>query len=44
MGTDIEGIVSSPIGHSMATIFFNSFGKKGTLAIWVVVVVVVVIQ
>jgi hypothetical protein len=40
MGTDIEGIVASPIGQPMATIFFNSFGKRGTLAIWIIVVVV----
>lgn len=40
MGTDIEGILASPIGQPMATIFFNSFGQKGTLAVWAVVVIV----
>ncbi|EMD31992.1 hypothetical protein CERSUDRAFT_162457 [Gelatoporia subvermispora B] len=34
MGTNIQGIMSSPIGQPLATIFFNSFGKVGTLAIW----------
>ena len=40
MGTNIEGILDSPIGQPMASIFFNSFGQKGTLAIWAVVVIV----
>ncbi len=40
MGTDIEGLMSNPIGQPMAAIFFNSFGKKGTLAIWAFVVIV----
>lgn len=34
MGNDTVGILSSPIQQPMATILFNSFGKKGTLAIW----------
>ncbi|EIN08575.1 APC amino acid permease [Punctularia strigosozonata HHB-11173 SS5] len=34
MGTDIAGIVGSPIGQPMAVIMFNSFGKKGVLAVW----------
>ncbi|EMD30997.1 hypothetical protein CERSUDRAFT_120205 [Gelatoporia subvermispora B] len=38
MGTDMEGILASPIGQPMATIFFNSLGKRGTLAIWSMVV------
>ena len=38
MGTDLDSIVSSP--QPMAQIFFNSFGQKGTLASWAVVVVV----
>ena len=55
MGTDISGIMDSPIDQPMATvsdddgsyqqevltngqIFFNSFGTKGTLAIWTFVV------
>ena len=40
MGTDLESIVDNPIGQPMATIFYNSFGRRGTLAVWAVVVVV----
>ncbi|KAM5532681.1 hypothetical protein V8D89_013650 [Ganoderma adspersum] len=40
MGTNIAGILDNPIGQPMASIFFNSFGQKGTLAIWAVVVLV----
>ncbi|KAI5114700.1 hypothetical protein M0805_001729, partial [Coniferiporia weirii] len=40
MGTDIDGILSSPIGQPLATIFFNSFGKGGTLALWSLIIVV----
>ncbi|KAI0075968.1 APC amino acid permease [Panus rudis PR-1116 ss-1] len=40
MGTDIENIMSNPIGQPMATIIFNSLGKKGTLAIWSIIVFV----
>ena len=40
MGTDMDSILNNPIGQPMASIFFNSFGQKGTLAIWAVVVVV----
>ncbi|VDC04470.1 unnamed protein product [Peniophora sp. CBMAI 1063] len=38
MGTDLEAILASDIGQPMATILFNSFGKNGTLAVWIVVV------
>ncbi|TCD69005.1 GABA-specific high-affinity permease [Steccherinum ochraceum] len=38
MGTDIEALMDSD--QPMAQIFFNSFGQKGTLAIWAVVVIV----
>ncbi|KAH8084912.1 APC amino acid permease [Cristinia sonorae] len=38
MGTDIEALTNSD--QPMAQIFFNSFGQKGTLAIWAVVVIV----
>ncbi|KAI6152264.1 amino acid/polyamine transporter I [Pisolithus tinctorius] len=38
MGTDIGYLLSSPIGQPMAQIFFNSFGQKGTLALWALVV------
>ena len=40
MGTDIESLLDNPIGQPMATIFFNSFGTRSTLAIWSIVVVV----
>ena len=40
MGTDLDGILNDPIGQPMATIFFNSFGQKGTLAVWAIVVIV----
>jgi len=40
MGTDLEGILSSPVGQPMAQIFFNAFGQKGTLALWSFVVLV----
>ncbi|KAJ3483876.1 hypothetical protein NLI96_g6014 [Meripilus lineatus] len=39
MGTDLDAILNSPSGQPMSTIFFNSFGKKGTLVIWAVVVI-----
>ena len=40
MGTDLDAILNNPIGQPMATIFFNSFGQRGTLAIWAFVVIV----
>ncbi|KZS88841.1 amino acid transporter [Sistotremastrum niveocremeum HHB9708] len=40
MGTDLEGIINDPTGQPMATIFNNSFGSKGTLALWAFVVLV----
>ncbi|KDQ54539.1 hypothetical protein JAAARDRAFT_209261 [Jaapia argillacea MUCL 33604] len=40
MGPDIDAILNSPIGQPMAAIFYNSFGKKGTLTIWAIVVLV----
>jgi hypothetical protein len=33
MGTDIQALLDSPIEQPMAAIFFNSFGKKPTLAV-----------
>jgi hypothetical protein len=38
MGTDLEALSNSE--QPMAQIFFNSFGQKGTLAIWAFVVLV----
>lgn len=40
MGTDLEYVVKSPIGQPMAQIFFNSFGRNGTLALWAIVVLI----
>jgi amino acid transporter len=40
MGSDLQGLLDSPIGQPMAQIFFNSFGQRGTLAVWAVVVLV----
>jgi len=34
MGNDLDSVIGNPIGQPMATIFFNSVGKSGTLAIW----------
>ncbi|KAG6330592.1 hypothetical protein ID866_8495 [Astraeus odoratus] len=39
MGTDVDYLLSSPIGQPMAQIFFNSFGQNGTLALWAFVVI-----
>lgn len=58
MGTDLQGILSNPIGQPLATvsqiilwcnvvitccaakIFYNSFGRNGTLALWSCIIVV----
>ncbi|KAF8330575.1 amino acid/polyamine transporter I [Cantharellus anzutake] len=40
MGTDMESIVNNPIGQPMATILFNSLGRKATLSLWAIVVIV----
>jgi len=40
MGTNLEAIMGSSVGQPMAQIFFNSFGKTGTLALWAFVVLV----
>jgi len=39
MGTDVASILASPIEQPLATIFFNSFGQKGTLALWSFIVI-----
>ncbi|KAJ7647069.1 amino acid/polyamine transporter I [Roridomyces roridus] len=39
IGNDLDAITSNPIGQPMATIFFNSVGKNGTLAIWAFMVI-----
>ncbi|THH32399.1 hypothetical protein EUX98_g1788 [Antrodiella citrinella] len=41
MGTaDLNGIVNNEIGQPLATILFNSFGKRGTLAVWSITILV----
>ncbi|TFK47661.1 amino acid transporter [Heliocybe sulcata] len=39
MGTDLEGILASPVGQPLAVIFYNSLGKNGALALWSVVII-----
>jgi hypothetical protein len=39
MGSNIDLIYNNSIGQPMAQIFFQSFGKKGTLALWAFVVI-----
>ncbi|KAJ3843638.1 amino acid/polyamine transporter I [Lentinula raphanica] len=39
MGEDIDGILSNPIGQPLATIFFNSFNQRGTLALWSIIII-----
>ncbi|KAJ6596370.1 amino acid/polyamine transporter I [Mycena vulgaris] len=34
IGNDLHSVIGNPIGQPMATIFFNSVGKQGTLVIW----------
>ncbi|KAF7361655.1 GABA permease [Mycena venus] len=34
IGNDLDLVIRNSIGQPMATIFFNSIGKQGTLAIW----------
>ncbi|KAJ7254403.1 amino acid/polyamine transporter I [Mycena haematopus] len=38
IGNDLDSVIGNPIGQPMATIFFNSVGKRGTLAIWTFVI------
>lgn len=40
MGSDIQALLDSSIGQPMAQMFYQSFGQKGTLAVWSVVVIV----
>ncbi|KAF8507404.1 amino acid/polyamine transporter I [Gautieria morchelliformis] len=39
MGNDLASVTGNSIGQPMATIFFNSVGKNGTLAIWVFMII-----
>ncbi|KAJ3992755.1 amino acid/polyamine transporter I, partial [Lentinula boryana] len=38
MGKDINGIFSNDIGQPLATIFFNSFHRQGTLVLWTILI------
>ena len=40
MGSDTQALLDSNIGQPMAQTFYQSFGQKGTLAIWSIVVIV----
>ncbi|KAG2366075.1 amino acid/polyamine transporter I [Suillus spraguei] len=40
MGTDLDSILSSPIGQPMAQILYNSFGRKPALALWCLIILV----
>nr|GAT58958.1 GABA permease [Mycena chlorophos] len=39
IGDDLSAVTSNAIGQPMATIFFNSVGKEGTLAIWAFMII-----
>ncbi|KAJ7219749.1 amino acid/polyamine transporter I [Mycena rebaudengoi] len=39
IGNDLDSVIGNPIGQPMATIFFNSVGKTGTLAIWAFMII-----
>jgi amino acid transporter len=39
MGTDLDSIINSDVGQPLATIFLNSFGKKGCLAVWTFIII-----
>ncbi|KAG7088750.1 hypothetical protein E1B28_012718 [Marasmius oreades] len=39
IGNDLGAVIGDPIGQPMATIFANSVGPKGTVAIWSIIVV-----
>ncbi|KAJ7604303.1 amino acid/polyamine transporter I [Mycena polygramma] len=39
IGNDLDSVIGNPIGQPMATIFFNSIGKTGTLVIWAFMII-----
>ncbi|EGN92829.1 hypothetical protein SERLA73DRAFT_127192 [Serpula lacrymans var. lacrymans S7.3] len=39
MGSDLSSIVDNPVGQPFVTIFLNSFGKTGTIAIWSFIII-----
>ncbi|KAG1809736.1 amino acid/polyamine transporter I [Suillus variegatus] len=38
MGTDVSGVLDSPLGQPMAQILFNSLGQQKALAIWCLII------
>jgi len=38
MGNDLGSLMGSSLGQPLAQIFFNSFGKKATLALWTFII------
>lgn len=38
MGTDLRGVLNSPIGQPMAQILYTSLGQKGGLALWCLII------
>ncbi|KAG1724012.1 amino acid/polyamine transporter I [Suillus lakei] len=38
MGTDVGGILSSPIGQPMAQILYSSLGQRAALALWCLII------
>ena len=39
MGSDVQALLNNDVGQPMAQVFYQSFGQKGTLAVWSIVVV-----
>jgi hypothetical protein len=40
MGKDLESLMNSSLGQPMAQIFLNSLGQKGTLVMWLFIILV----
>lgn len=38
MGTDLESVLSSPIGQPMGQILYTSLGRRGALALWCLII------
>ncbi|KAG1849286.1 amino acid/polyamine transporter I [Suillus subalutaceus] len=38
MGTDVGGVLSSPVGQPMAQILYNSLGQRKALALWCLII------
>ena len=37
-GTDVQVLLDSSVGQPIAQIFYQSFGQKGTLAMWSIII------